>query len=118
LRYLNLSEGTESKFNEGIAKLQRIGYQRSLIMMFRSKAKWSKLLDCLINIRSEIWERLVEAEKMEVKNFEKNLRKNFMIGNNVNLTMLENYEDRLQELCYKYKISSTDKDDILEPDNF
>ena len=116
-----MDSGAESKFNEGIAKLNRIGMQRTLIMQYRPKRKWYKIFDCLVNIRTEIWERMNIDERKEVKDFESKIRNDFYVKQDkrgLDITMLENYEDRLQELCYKYGLSMPDKDDFLEPENF
>lgn len=102
----------ESKFNEGLAKLARIGYQRSLIMQYRPKHKWSKIFDCLINIRTEIWERMNQEERNECKNIERNLENQFLEQSKkgISVSMIMDYEDRLQDLAYKYKMSMPDRD--------
>ena len=96
--YSNIAE---SKFNEGVAKLNRIGEQRVKVMRYRTKKQWEKLFDCLVNIRTEVWERLDDIERQKVKDYEISLRKEFLSKSNrigINSTNLENYEDFLQEV--------------------
>ena len=111
----------ESKFNSGIAQLERIDIQKRKLHDAREKNKWPKFYKALQSIRAEVWEWLNPEERARCKKYEKELDEEFYYNINnkgINITKLKDFEDYLNDRLHNYGLSMPSKDDFLEPENF
>lgn len=67
---MEYEENTKSKFNAGLAKLERIGELRKGIHDARLNKDWEKWKACLEGIRSEIDAKLDDDERKECDKME------------------------------------------------
>lgn len=110
----------ESKFNSGIAQLDRIDIQKRKLHEAREKNKWSKFYKALQSIRAEVWEWLNPDERTETKNYESQLDNEFCYNEKkgIDINKLKDFENYLNDKLHKYKLSMPAKDDFQEPENF
>lgn len=113
-------EPTGSKFNSGIAQLERIDILRRKAHMAREKNKWDKFYKALQSIRAEVWEWLIPEERAKVKKYEADLDVGFnnLRNTGIDLPKVKEFEDYLNDLLHKYGLSMPSKDDFMSPENY
>jgi hypothetical protein len=109
----------ESKFNAGIAILERINNEHLKINRLNTKHKYDQMIDCFVNIRNDLNDRLTKDQRSNCDRFEHMVQgemqsKNKKKGTNVQLLM--KYLRYLVDLEKLHGIRLPDKDDFLEPD--
>ena len=103
----------KTKFNSGIAQLERIDRQMQILQMARIQHHWDAMTDALINIRSEIDGSMTPEEKTEGDTFEFDIKKLLfkVRRKGSDLRLITEYERFLGQIQKKYGYSMPLKDD-------
>ena len=115
------TETNQTLFNAGVAKLMRIDNQWKLAQYSRIQKDYVMLSDSLLNIRTEINQKLNPEERNKCIGYEQSMKTELdalKYKHKISLTPFREFELYLGDLEFKYGYSMPDKEKKNKPKNF
>lgn len=111
-------ERRESRFNAGVAKLERLDKYKINLHLARMEVDPLAMLHCLQSIKNEIYERMTPSERADCARLQATCSNIIKAGRRSKhldaFSELEKYELFLLDIEFKYGYSMPNKNDVLD----